>query len=92
MEEIMTKREIILMGWCNKDITPLLTHWSYVFLALTYRYVDAYLTCGRITMVTTIGVLTQFFQGQLQKQNNFLTQSLIFFSPLLQDCYMEDTD
>ena len=25
------------MGWCNKDITPLLTHWSYVFLALTHR-------------------------------------------------------
>ena len=26
------------MGWCKKDITPLLTHWSYVFLAPTYRY------------------------------------------------------
>ena len=27
------------MGWCKKDVTPLLTHWSYVFLALTHRYV-----------------------------------------------------
>ena len=24
------------MGFCKKDITPLLTHWSYVFLALTH--------------------------------------------------------
>ena len=22
----------------NKDVTPLLTHWRYVFLALTHRY------------------------------------------------------
>ena len=29
----------MLMGWCNKDVTPLLTHWSYVFLALTHRYI-----------------------------------------------------
>ena len=25
------------MGLCKKDVTPLLTHWSYVFLALTHR-------------------------------------------------------
>ena len=29
---------ITSMGWCNKDETPLLTHWSYVFLALTHPY------------------------------------------------------
>ena len=29
---------IISMGWCKEDRTPLLTHWSYVFLALTHRY------------------------------------------------------
>ena len=29
----------ILMGQCKKDVTPLLTHWSYVFLALTHRYI-----------------------------------------------------
>ena len=28
----------ILMGWCKKDLTPMLTHWSYVFLALTHWY------------------------------------------------------
>ena len=26
------------MGKCKKDVTPLLTHWSYIFLALTHRY------------------------------------------------------
>ena len=26
-----------LMGQCKKDVTPLPTHWSYVFLALTHR-------------------------------------------------------
>ena len=30
---------IISMGYCKKDITPLLTHWSYVFLALTHWFV-----------------------------------------------------
>ena len=32
------------MGLCKKDVTPLLTHWSYVFRALTHRhvYVDNY--------------------------------------------------
>ena len=28
----------ISMGLCKKDVTPLLTHWSYVFLALNPRY------------------------------------------------------
>ena len=29
----------ISMGYCKKDLTPLLMHWSYIFLALTHRYV-----------------------------------------------------
>ena len=29
---------IISMDSCKKDVTPLLTHWSYVFLALTHRF------------------------------------------------------
>ena len=24
------------MGLCKKDVTPLLTHWSYIFLALSH--------------------------------------------------------
>ena len=27
------------MGSCKKDVTPLLTHWSYVFLSLTHPFV-----------------------------------------------------
>ena len=27
-----------MIGWYKKDVTPLLTHWCYVFLALTRRY------------------------------------------------------
>ena len=29
---------IISMGQCKKEVTPLLTHWSYVFLTLIHRY------------------------------------------------------
>ena len=36
----MKSFQLILLGECKKDITPLLTHWSYVFLALTHRYED----------------------------------------------------
>ena len=28
----------ISMGQCKKDVTPLLAHWCYVFLALTHGY------------------------------------------------------
>ena len=30
----------ISMAQCKKDATPLLKHWSYVFLALTHRYIN----------------------------------------------------
>ena len=33
---------IISMGYCKKDITPLLSHWSYVFLALTHQHKEAH--------------------------------------------------
>ena len=29
---------IISMGYCKKDVTTLLTYWSYLFLALTHQY------------------------------------------------------
>ena len=29
----------VLMGYCKKDVTPSLTHLSYVYLALTHQYV-----------------------------------------------------
>ena len=33
--------EITPMGLCKKDVTPLLTHWGYIFLALTHRHVSS---------------------------------------------------
>ena len=30
--------EFISMGQCKKDVIPLLTHWSFVFFALTHRF------------------------------------------------------
>ena len=33
-----TSNWLISMGWYKKDVTPVLTHWSYVFLALTHRF------------------------------------------------------
>ena len=35
----------ISMGQCKKDVTPMLTHWSYVFLAPTQRYGNEILGC-----------------------------------------------
>ena len=29
----------VSMDQCKNDVSPLLTHWSYVFLALTHRYI-----------------------------------------------------
>ena len=34
----MIKCYKISIGYCKKDVTPLLTHWSYVFHALTHWY------------------------------------------------------
>ena len=31
----------ISMGYCKKDVTPLLMHLSYAFLALTHRYTNS---------------------------------------------------
>ena len=27
------------MAYCKTDITPLVTHWTYLFLALPHRYI-----------------------------------------------------
>ena len=37
--EMILNPMLISMGESKKDVDPLLTHWSYVFLALTHRYV-----------------------------------------------------
>ena len=37
-KELWCQWHDISMGWWKKDITPLPTHWSYVFLAQTHWY------------------------------------------------------
>ena len=44
------RRSFISMGLCKKDVTPLLTHWSYAFLAQTHHYVDVLTLVLRVSM------------------------------------------
>ena len=37
---VLVKVKNISMGYCKKDVTPLLMHWSYIFLVLSHQYVD----------------------------------------------------
>ena len=41
------------MRFCKRDRTPLLTHWNYVFLALTHRCVNATMTSWELIMIST---------------------------------------
>ena len=49
---------IILTGWCKNDITPLLTHWSYVFLSLTHRFVVGIVHILQVTFLDLSNCLT----------------------------------
>ena len=53
---------LISMGWCKKEVTPLLTHWSHVFLALTIRYSSCSHgispSCGMWYMQSSANVIT----------------------------------
>ena len=44
------------MALCKKDVTPLLTYWSYVFLALTHRYIIISSGMLRKQFVLTVGI------------------------------------
>ena len=35
---LLFSQSFISVGKCKEDVTPLLTHWIYVFLALTHRF------------------------------------------------------
>ena len=54
------------MGWCKKDVTPLLMRWSYVFLALTHRYVLMILIAVLPIWLEYNITKTHFFQLILQ--------------------------
>ena len=54
------------MGWCKKDVTPLLTHWSYVFLALTHRYVVKFVENTLVVLTgQSIGTQSLFRQQSI---------------------------
>ena len=44
----------ISMGWCKKDVTPLLMHWSYVFLVLTHWCIYIYLEDSEVCLSNSI--------------------------------------
>ena len=50
---------VISMGECKKDVTPVLMHWSYVFVALTHRY-----------DITVMGLPSFHFPVDLLNMNN----------------------
>ena len=61
-----------LMGLCKKDITPLLIHWSYVFLALTHWNMICF------TIPTQFGFQTMWIQSQfIHSQISVYEKSLI---------------
>ena len=73
---------IISMGWCKKDVTPLLTHWSYVFLAQTHRsypmttlFTDASVLC--VAMMIQVLILNDDCMSQ---QKKYLLNSHLIWS------------
>ena len=47
VQMLSTRCAIISRGQCENDVTPLLTHWSYVFFALIYIYIYIYMCIYR---------------------------------------------
>ena len=43
----------ISMGKCKDDVTPLPTHWNYVFITITHLYDALEVVIGRSTTTTT---------------------------------------
>ena len=66
------------MGLCNKDLTSLLMHWSYVFLALSHRFeILVYLAWNR----TACHMLGSCESGELNTPFVFVA-----WHPLLNPC------
>ena len=54
---IITQCMPIMMGLCKKDVTPLLTHWSCIFLALSHRYVLDFQTSWQCNVRTSLSLI-----------------------------------
>ena len=50
---------IISMGQCKKDVTSLLAHWSYIFLALTHWYILVIIGSGNDLLPSATKPLTE---------------------------------
>ena len=55
------------MGQCKRDITPLLMHWSYIFLALTHRLCNF-----QIRLISWM----YYVDGLKQKRRNSIANAL----------------
>ena len=61
----------ISMGWCGRDVAPLLTHWSCVFLARAHRCVFGMRCLWRITLIGWIQISVGRFTGIYDQHFNF---------------------
>ena len=84
-DRFMSFSYFISITWCKKDITPLLAHWSYVFLALSHRIVrwqcivhvhNAVFLCGVTPKITNLWCMSRNFQFT---QMMYLQVVLCFF-------------
>ena len=75
----MAPYRYISMSYCKKDVTPLLTHRSYVFLALTHWYVNILYIHTQIYIhifiYTYIWTDSHFPERYLRLYNNLLLLS-----------------
>ena len=68
------------MGYCKKDVSPLLTHCSYIFHALTHRYKGQ--SSWQIETWTKLAA-----QGHSHFQTHYFWRKCVFLSPnFSEDC------
>ena len=79
----------ISMGQCKKDVTPLLMHWSYIFLALTHRYIvfarwNCIITRWYLSTILTIGTTKRAREVDVYNVfGYFIVQSVFFVIAVL---------
>ena len=64
----------VSMGWSKKDVTPLLMHWSYIFLALTHRHCNDIIRSVMAYQITTLTIVyTTVYSGADQRKHQSST-------------------
>ena len=72
----------ILMGWCKKEVTPLLKHWSYIFLALTHRYDHKIIVHHHVLPLLIV------YRKLWKFMNPFITQTIMVIFVCLQSFFI----